>query len=115
MKQSKNDKTSSGMLTLNILLVPRSKFKIGRFLKINNLSYFFVLIPSSSVVKRNASARRRKGDGFRRQTLCQIHDITSMSSREYAVAPTGTTHYHAQLGLPDRGRKIKGLVVCYVV
>ncbi len=25
---------------------------------------------------------------------------------------TGTTHYHAQLGLPDKGRAIKGLVVC---
>ena len=26
---------------------------------------------------------------------------------------TGATHYHAQLGLPDKGRAIKGLVVCY--
>ncbi len=25
---------------------------------------------------------------------------------------TGATHYHAQLGLPDKGRAIKGLVVC---
>ena len=25
---------------------------------------------------------------------------------------TGKTHYHAQLGLPDKGRGIKGLVVC---
>ena len=25
---------------------------------------------------------------------------------------TGATHYHAQLGLPDNGRAIKGLVVC---
>ena len=25
---------------------------------------------------------------------------------------TGTTQYHAQLGLPDKGRAIKGLVVC---
>ena len=24
---------------------------------------------------------------------------------------TGVTHYHAQLGLPDKGRAIKGLVV----
>ena len=28
---------------------------------------------------------------------------------------TGATHYHAQLGLPYKGRVIKGLVVCYVV
>ena len=28
---------------------------------------------------------------------------------------TGATHYHAQLGLPDKDRAIKGLVVCYVV
>ncbi len=27
----------------------------------------------------------------------------------------GATHYHAQLGLPDKGYAIKGLVVCYVV
>ncbi len=25
---------------------------------------------------------------------------------------TGVTQYHAQLGLPDKGRAIKGLVVC---
>ena len=25
---------------------------------------------------------------------------------------TGVTHYHVQLGLPDKGRAIKGLVVC---
>ena len=31
---------------------------------------------------------------------------------EYTLAPTGATHYHAQLGLPDKGRAIKGLVVC---
>ena len=28
---------------------------------------------------------------------------------------TGPTHYHAQLGLPDKGRVIKGLVICYEV
>ena len=28
---------------------------------------------------------------------------------------TGATHYHAQLRLPDKGRAITGLVVCYVV
>ncbi len=27
----------------------------------------------------------------------------------------GATHYHAQLGLLDKGRLINGLVVCYVV
>ncbi len=26
---------------------------------------------------------------------------------------TGATHYHAQLGLPDKGRAIKGFVVCW--
>ena len=25
---------------------------------------------------------------------------------------SGATQYHAQLGLPDKGRAIKGLVVC---
>ncbi len=28
---------------------------------------------------------------------------------------TCATHYHAQLGLPDKGRSINDLVVCYVV
>ena len=28
---------------------------------------------------------------------------------------TGGTHYHAHLGLPDKGRAIQGFVVCYVV
>ncbi len=27
-------------------------------------------------------------------------------------ARTGTTHYYAKLGLPDKGRAIEGLVVC---
>ena len=26
---------------------------------------------------------------------------------------TDATHYHAQLGLPEKGRAIKRLVVCY--
>ena len=26
---------------------------------------------------------------------------------------TGTAHYHAQLGPPDKGRAIKGLVICW--
>ncbi len=28
---------------------------------------------------------------------------------------TDVTHYHAQLELSDKGRTIKGLVVCYIV
>ena len=28
---------------------------------------------------------------------------------------TGATHYHAQLGLKDKGRAIKELVFCYLV
>ncbi len=27
----------------------------------------------------------------------------------------GATHYHIQLGLPDKGHANKGLVVCFVV
>ena len=35
--------------------------------------------------------------------------------RGYAFAhKIGATHYHAQLGLPDRGRAIEGLDVCCV-
>ena len=33
----------------------------------------------------------------------------------YIAAMSDVRHYHAQLGHPDKGRAIKGLVVCYVV
>ncbi len=37
-------------------------------------------------------------------------------SMENALVPhTGATHYHAQLGLPDKGCAIKELVVCSIV
>ncbi len=42
----------------------------------------------------------------------QMHDISSMSRGEMPWPQTGTTQYHALLGLPDKGRAIKGLVVC---
>ena len=32
--------------------------------------------------------------------------------RKVGMAETGATQYHAQLGLPDKGRAINGLVVC---
>ena len=32
-------------------------------------------------------------------------------NRGNALDETGATQYHAQLGLPDKGRAIKGLVV----
>ncbi len=37
---------------------------------------------------------------------CQMRDINSMSSGNVLA-----THYHAQLGLPDKVRGINGLVV----
>ena len=41
-----------------------------------------------------------------------MRDINSMR-RGNALAPkTGATQYHAQLGLPDKGRAIKRLVAC---
>ncbi len=33
-------------------------------------------------------------------------------SRGNALAPSGKTHYDAHVGLPDKVRAIKGLVVC---
>ncbi len=39
-----------------------------------------------------------------------MRDINNMS-RGMPWPQTGTTHYHAQLGLPDKGRTVKGLVV----
>ena len=41
-----------------------------------------------------------------------MRDINSMSRRKCLGPKTGATHYHAQLGLPDKGRTIKELVVC---
>ncbi len=40
-----------------------------------------------------------------------MHDINSMSMG-MPWPQTGATQYHAQLGLPDKSRAIKGLVVC---
>ena len=40
-----------------------------------------------------------------------MRDINSTSRGECLGPKTGATHYHAQLGLPDKGRVIKGLVV----
>ena len=42
--------------------------------------------------------------------LYQISDINLMTWPK-----TGATHYHAQVGLPEKGRAIKVLVVCYLL
>ncbi len=43
-----------------------------------------------------------------------MRDINSTSRGEYlGPKKTSATHYHAQLGLPDKGGAIKGLVVCW--
>ncbi len=59
--------------------------------------------------------------------LCQTKDVKSYTYCCYVSATLivwkggkpwpqkGKTHYQAQLGLPDKGCAIKGLVVCYVV
>ncbi len=41
-----------------------------------------------------------------------MRDINSMS-KEMPWPKTGATQYHAQLGLPDNGRAIKGLIICH--
>ena len=41
-----------------------------------------------------------------------MSDIDSMSRGGMPWPQTGAIHYYAQLGLPDKGRAIKGLVVC---
>ena len=41
-----------------------------------------------------------------------MRDINSMSRGECLGLQTSAAQYHAQLGLPDKGRAIKGLVVC---
>ena len=42
--------------------------------------------------------------------LCQMRYINSMSGG-IPWPQTGATQYHARLGLPDKGRAIRGLVV----
>ena len=37
---------------------------------------------------------------------------TNSKGRGNISSKTGATHSHAQLGLPNKGRAIKGLVVC---
>ncbi len=41
-----------------------------------------------------------------------MREINNMSRGMSWRPQTGVTQYHAQLGLPDKGRAIKGLVVC---
>ncbi len=41
--------------------------------------------------------------------ICQLCDI---KSRGMPWSQTGETQYHAQLGVPDKGRANKGLVHC---
>ncbi len=41
-----------------------------------------------------------------------MRDINSISRGECLGPKTGAIHYHAQLGLPDKGRAINELVVC---
>ncbi len=62
-------------------------------------------------ITRSVSARRWEGDGFDHVLLllCQIRDINSIS-RGNALAAT-RTRYHVQLGLPDKGRAIKGSAI----
>ena len=43
-----------------------------------------------------------------------MRDINRLS-REMPWPKTGATHYHARLGLLDKGWAVKGLVVCYVL
>ena len=45
---------------------------------------------------------------------CQRRDINSISKKN-PWPLIGKTHYHVQLGLPDKGCSIYWLVVCYVV
>ncbi len=42
-----------------------------------------------------------------------MYATAAMSEAQHKYWPeTGATQYYAQLGLPDKGRAIKGLVVC---
>ena len=43
-----------------------------------------------------------------------MSDINSTSREECIASKTGATHFHAQLGLPDKVCAIKGLVVSYL-
>ena len=44
-----------------------------------------------------------------------MHDINNTNTGGMSYPKTGATHYHGQLRLMDKGRAIKGLVVCYIV
>ncbi len=44
--------------------------------------------------------------------LCHMRDTRGMLRGRRPWLKKGATHFHAQLGLPDKGRTIKWLVVC---
>ncbi len=45
-------------------------------------------------------------------TYCSYVSCTTLIVWGMSLPKTGGIQYHAQLGLPDKGRAIKGLVVC---
>ena len=44
--------------------------------------------------------------------MVKVVPTAAMSVGEMLLRQTGTTNYHAQLGLTDKGRAIKGFVGC---
>ena len=65
----------------------------------------------------NLRPNRVIADGVKSSTLCCYVRYATLIVRPEGMSllKTGTTHYHAQLGLPDKGRAIKGLVDCISV
>ena len=65
----------------------------------------------------SVSARRLDGDGFEDPKSCTyclyVICVTLIVCAVGMPLPrTGTSQNHAQLGIPDKGRTIKRLVVC---
>ncbi len=54
---------------------------------------------------------------FKRCTYCCSVRYARLTLRVGGMPwpKTGATQYHAQLGLSDKGRAVKGLVVCYLL
>ena len=77
--------------------------------------YYHIIVTRVHGITRNASARRRNADGFIAKDLLLLFEMHDIRFGGMPWPHTGANNYHSQFGLPEKGRAINWLVVCYVV
>ncbi len=92
-----------------------TKYKIRRISHPNRWS--IDLLPNGKEMGSMLNPNRVIAKGIKSCTYCLYVRCATLIVRVRGMPwhQTRATHYHADLGLPDKSRAIKGLVVCYVV